>query len=130
MGFELFEKRRTPPSREAYVTMLKTGIVSMNAFAYDLVKRPEYFEFLYDQSRRLVALRPCFEQTQYSYPVRELKSATGGTYSVSAKAFMLYYELPMESSIRRQAFIEDGLLCVDLNDPGVDVTTMRTKSEA
>ena len=125
MGFELFEKRRTPPATEAYVTLLKTGVISMNAFAYELIKRPPYFEFLYDADRKVVALRPCQTETQFSYPVRELKSATGGTFSVSAKAFMLFYGLPMEQSVRRTAHVEDGLLCIDLNDEGVDVTTLR-----
>src|SRR5690606_15552513 len=120
-NFELFEKRRTPPSREPYVTFLKSGVISMNAFAYDLVHRPSYFEFLYDADARIVALRPLDHETEFSYPVRELKSGSGGTYSVSAKAFMLYYGLDMSASIRRLAYVEDGLLCVDLNSAGTDV---------
>lgn len=126
--FELFEKRRTPPAREAFVTLLKSGVISMNSFAYELVNSPTYFEFLYDPKDRIVALRPLDRETQFSYPVRDLKSARGGTYSVSAKAFMLYYGLDMSSSIRRTAFLEDGLLCVDLKEPGVDVTNQPRSS--
>jgi len=128
-NFELFEKKRTPPSKEAFVTMLKTGVISMNAFAYELVGRPKYFEFLYDTAAKIVGLRPLEEQSQFAYPVRELKSASGGTFSVSAKAFMLYYGIPTETSIRRSATVEGGILCVDLNDAGVDVTTIRGKND-
>lgn len=124
-NFELFEKRRTPPAREPYVTLLKTGVISMNSFAYELVGRPKYFEFLYDPTDRIVGLRPLQVETQFSYPVRELKSAAGGTFSVSAKAFMIFYDLPMSTSIRRTAWLDDGLLCVDLKDPGIDVTAIR-----
>lgn len=101
----------------------------MNAFAYDLAGSPDYFEFLYDAEAKIVGLRPRSSETQFSYPVRELKSASGGTFSVSAKAFMQFYELPMERSIRRGASIADGVLCIDLNDPGVDVTAQRGRTE-
>lgn len=126
-NFELFEKKRTPPATEAFVTLLKTGVISMNAFAYELIGRPKYFEFLYDSGAKIVGLRPQSTETQFGYPVRELKSATGGTFSVSAKAFMLYYGIPLENSIRRSAVVDSGILCVDLNDPGVDVTSVRGK---
>jgi hypothetical protein len=128
-NFELFEKKRTPPATEAFVTLLKTGVISMNAFAYELVGRPKYFEFLYDGAAKIVGLRPCAEETQFSYPVRELKSASGGTFSVSAKAFMIYYGIPLESSVRRSAYMDSGVLCIDLKDAGVDVTTMRGKGD-
>ncbi len=128
-NFELFEKRRTPPSREPFLTMLKTGVISINGFAYDLIGRPKFFEFLFDDGARIVGLRPRDSETQFTYPVRELKSASGGTYSVSAKAFMLFYSLSMDNSIRRSAFVADGILCVDLNDVGVDVTAQRGRAE-
>ncbi|HEX4059208.1 MAG TPA: hypothetical protein VHX87_12950, partial [Galbitalea sp.] len=73
-----------------------------------------------------VALSPVKTTTQFSYPDRELFSNSGGTFSVSAKAFLQFYGIPMESSIRRVAFLDGDLLCVDLTDPGIDVTAGRT----
>lgn len=124
-NFETFEKRRTPPASEPFVTLLKTGVISMNVVAYESLNRPKYIEFLYDKADKIVGLRPLTSETQFSYPVRELKSAAGGTFSVSAKAFMLFYAISMESSIRRRAFLSGDILCIDLNDSGVDVTTGR-----
>jgi len=125
-NFELFEKRRTPPASEPSVTMLKTGVISMNVVAYETLGRPNFLEFLYDKEAKIVGLKPHDKETEYSYPVRELKSASGGTFSVSAKAFMIYYGMPMTSSIRRRPFLDGAVLCVDLNEPGTDVTTGRT----
>lgn len=126
--WETFEKRRTPPATEPFVTLLKTGVISMNAIAYEAIGRPPFLEFLYDSRAQLVGLRPRQSETEISYPVRELKSATGGTFSVSAKAFMLYFRIPMDRSIRRRATVVDGVLCVDLNDSGIDVTSGRGSS--
>ena len=124
-NFETFEKRRTPPASDPFVTMLKTGVISMNVVAYESLGRPDFLEFLYDKQEQIVGLRPLKAETQFSYPIRELKSATGGTFSASAKAFMLYYGIPMTSSVRRLAFLSGDVLCIDLKDPGVDVTTGR-----
>ena len=112
-------------AKEPYVTMLRTGVISMNVIAYELLGRPLFLEFFYDKGEKIVGLKPHHQETEFSYPVRELKSAAGGSFSASAKAFMLYYEIPMDSSIRRTAFLSDGLVCVDLKVDGVDVTTGR-----
>lgn len=125
-NFETFEKRRSPPAIDPFVTMLKTGVISMNVVAYESLGRPAYLEFLYDKEAKIVGLKPLYKESEFSYPVRELKSASGGTFSVSAKAFMLYYGMSMASSIRRRPFLDGQILCVDLNDPGTDVTTGRT----
>jgi len=124
-NFETFEKRRTPPASEPFVSLLKTGVISMNVVAYESLGRPEYLEFLFDKKDKIVGLRPLKAETQFSYPIRELKSASGGTFSASAKAFMLFYGISMTSSIRRLAFLSGEVLCIDLKDPGVDVTSGR-----
>jgi hypothetical protein len=128
-NFETFEKRRTPPASEPFVTLLRTGVISMNVVSYELLKRPAQIEFAYARAEKIVALRPVKERTQFSYPIRELKSGSGGTFSVSAKAFLQFYGISIESSVRRIAYLDDGLLCLDLNDPGVDVTSGRTADE-
>jgi len=97
----------------------------MNVVAYESLGRPEYLEFLFDKKDKIVGLRPLKAETQFSYPIRELKSASGGTFSASAKAFMLFYGISMTSSIRRLAFLSGEVLCIDLKDPGVDVTSGR-----
>jgi hypothetical protein len=124
--FETFEKRRTPPASEPLVTLLRTGVISMNVVSYELIGRPEHIEFAYARTEKIIALRPVKERTQFSYPIRELVSGAGGTFSVSAKAFLQFYGIPIESSIRRVAFLDEELLCVDLNDEGIDVTSGRT----
>jgi hypothetical protein len=128
-NFETFEKRRTPPASEPLVTLLRTGVISMNVVSYELLGRPEHLEFAYARSEEIIALRPVKERTQFSYPIRELKSGAGGTFSVSAKAFLQFYGIPIGASVRRVAFLDDELLCVDLRNPGVDVTTGRTAEE-
>ena len=110
------------------MTLLKTGVISMNVVAYEALGRPAFLEFLYDRAEEIVGLRPLNVESQFSYPVRELKSASGGTFSASAKAFMLFYGIPMTSSIRRRAFLSGDILCVDLKDSGADVTSGRTAS--
>jgi hypothetical protein len=128
-NFETFEKRRTPPPSEPVVTLLKTGVISMNVVSYDLLGRPKNIEFAFARPEKIVGLRPVKSPTQFSYPVRETFSNAGGTFNVSAKAFLQFYGIPMEASIRRRGFLDGDLLCVDLNDPGIDVTTARIASD-
>jgi hypothetical protein len=118
MPFETFTRQRRA-GRQPFVTLQKKGIISLNRAAFEALNHPEAVELLYDRDGHLMALRHVDSSVEHSYAVRS-PAGNRGTWLVAAGAFASYYEIDISASVRRPARIEDDLLIVDLNDPGVD----------
>jgi hypothetical protein len=118
MPFETFTRQRKS-DRQPYVTMQKKGVISLNKAAFDALDQPDSVELLYDSESRLVALRKVDSSVEHAYQVRA-PVENHATWLVSGAAFVSYYEIDNSESIRRPARIEQDLLVIDLNHPGVD----------
>jgi hypothetical protein len=118
MPFETFTRQRKT-GRQPYVTMQKKGVISLNKAAFDALGQPETVELLYDSEARLVALRKVDSSVEHAYQVRA-PVENHATWLVSGAAFMSYYEIDNSESVRRPARLDDDLLVIDLNHPGVD----------
>jgi hypothetical protein len=118
MPFETFTRQRKT-GRQPYVTMQKKGVISLNKAAFDALGQPETVELLYDSEARLVALRKVDSSVEHAYQVRA-PVENHATWLVSGAAFMSYYEIDNSESVRRPARLENDLLVIDLNHPGVD----------
>ena len=118
MPFETFTRQRKS-DRQPYVTMQKKGVISLNKAAFDALDQPDSVELLYDSESRLVALRKVDSSVEHAYQVRA-PVENHATWLVSGAAFVSYYEIDNSESIRRPARIEEDLLVIDLNHPGVD----------
>lgn len=127
MPFEVFTKRMIPLSKDPSVTIQKKGIISMNASAYAGLGEPKFVELLYDAERRIVGIRGLDQEVDHAYPIRK-SGANDGSILVSGIAFANHYEIPTEVATRRKAHFEEGVLCVDLNDPGIEVKGNRRRS--
>ena len=118
MPFETFTRQRKA-DRQPYVTMQKKGVISLNKAAFDALEQPDSVELLYDSESRLVALRKVDSSVEHAYQVRA-PVENHATWLVSGAAFVSYYEIDNSESIRRPARLEEDLLIIDLNHPGVD----------
>ena len=123
MAFEVFDKRSAPMAGAPSVTLQKRGIVSINGPAHALINRARVVELLFDRERRVVALRPA-DPSPTTYELR--KPSPSGQTLLSAAAFTKAYDIETEVSHRFEPFIEEGMLCFDLNGPSVEVRGNRS----
>ncbi len=121
MAFETFQKNRMPSKGEPAVTIQKRGALSLNNAAFEALGSPSFVELLYDRDERLIGIRRSDEDTSHAYAVR----GTGinqATRVVSGKAFLAYYEIPRDVARRWIAEERDGMLVIDLKQPGTEVS--------
>ncbi len=128
MPFETFKRQRAPATGEPAITIQKRGTFSLNLPAHSALEAPEAVELLYDRERRLVALRKVDPSTEHAYVVRPLGKGNS-TWLISGMAFAAYYGIVTDIARRWIGRLEDGMLVIDLNEPGTEVTSGRgTKS--
>ena len=125
MAFEVFDKRSAPMKGTPSVTIQKRGILSINGPAHKMIDGALVVELLFDKSRRVMALRPA-DPSPRSYALRE-PSKTGQTL-LSATAFMDAYDIDTTVSRRYEPFEEDGMLCINLAGPSIEVRGNRSRA--
>ena len=123
--FEVFTRRMTPSSNAPSVTIQKRGTISLNKASFDALGKPDAIELLYDRTARIVGLRPAEPGTPQAYPLRPGAGVGHGPYVVSAIAFTKFYEIPTDKSLRWQAQLVEGVLCVELDSIATEVTSNR-----
>ena len=126
-NFESFSRRMLTPKSEPYVTMQKRGTLSLNRTAYDAIGRPGSLELLYDREAQLIGLRPVSHDLPNAYHVRTATPSPNGPWVISATAFTKYYGIDTSRSVRWPAYLDGGILCVDLSTPGSPVTSNRAR---
>ncbi|WP_410666973.1 hypothetical protein [Amycolatopsis sp. cmx-4-68] len=131
MPFEVFTQKMVPLARVPSVTIQKRGLMSMNRSAYALLGEPSAVELLYDSEAKVVGLRGVEESVPHAYPVRpQSRNHETGPLLVAATAFAQYYGLDTTVSKRWVPEMKDGILCIDLKEPGAIVKGNRTRSSA
>jgi hypothetical protein len=124
--FETFRKRMVPLAKAPYVTIQKRGTLSFNASAQAALGSPVAIELLYDPEERVIGVRGVEPTVEHAYPIRPLPSKHNSGFIVSGTAFTKYYGIPTKVSKRWPARMEDGVLCIDLTEPGTEVTSNRS----
>lgn len=127
MGFELFDRRVAASTKEPIASIQKSGSIGLNAAAHDLLDRAEMVEFLFDRSRQVLALRPV-DDSPHGYKLRQ-PSSTGYT-SVFAAALFEAYDIDRSESRRFIAHMEDGMLCIDLNEPSTSKGSQQHEADS
>lgn len=131
MGFEVFQKSSAPVSKVPTVTLQRRGLFSLNRAAHALIDSPEFVELLWDAERRVVGLRAADANNPNAYPARPQSAETGkGPVLVAGNVFTRHYQIPTDESRRRVVTVEDGVLCIDLNQEGQLATSNRTGRNA
>jgi hypothetical protein len=129
-NFESFSKRLVPTRARPHVTIQKRGAMSLNRAAYDAIESPKAVELLYDGGNRIIGLRPIDTDADNAYAVRPA-TTSAGPFVISAMAFSRFYEIDTTLTRRWPAYVEDGVLCIDLaSGGGVPVTSNRAAKRA
>lgn len=127
MPFEVFDKRLTPLSKAPSITIQRKGIMSINRAGFALMDSPAAVELLYDRDRHVIGLRPADQTVPHAYEVRpQTPSKDTGPLLVAGTAFTNFYKIDTSVSRRWTPRMEDGVLCIDLNDGGVEIVGNRT----
>jgi len=125
-NFEVFRSKgaRANGSTDT-LTIDKRGQLAIGRDAYLQLGEPKAVELLYDRETTTIGIRPVDPSSGTAYAVR------GGdkiSYTVSGTAFLRHYGIPFgDTAIRRRAEMVNGILCVDLQSPGMEVTSNRAK---
>ena len=128
MPFETFKRQRLKPGAEPFVTIQKKGVLSLNRAAHAALGEPEAVELLYDRESRLIGMRKVDSSLEHAYTVRSF--GRGGTWLISGTAFASYYDIDTSVPTRRKGRVEDGMLVIDLNDPGTPALSNRERRKA
>jgi len=126
MGFEVFDKRMAPLAKASSVTIQKRGIFSINKAAHKLIGEPATVELLFDRENQIVALRESDQPHAYAIRPQSARKDTGQVV-MSATAFTQFYEIDTSISRRYKPYEQDGMLCIDLKGPSVEVVGNRSK---
>mgnify|MGYP000880790191 FL=1 len=129
-GFETFVKGVSTRSRKPTVTLQRRGVMSFNPAAYEALGSPEGVELLFNAARKMIAVRPVKpEEVSHAVLFRGVggKSASkNGAMLLAAISFCQTFEIDTSESVRRDVEVTDGVLFVDLNDPGVVIRGNRS----
>ncbi|HJX78085.1 hypothetical protein [Glutamicibacter sp.] len=124
MGFEVFDRTSAPSTKTPFVTVQKSGVLSLNAAAHELINKADIVELLFDRDARIIGLKPA-ERSARSYEFR--KAGKSGQVIVAAIAFTQHYEIDTSVSRRWTPYEQDGILCIDLNRHHTEIQGNRSK---
>lgn len=127
-NFEVFDRRTRPVPSQATITLQKRGTFSLNRAAFRALGEPEAVELLYDRAERLVGLRNATVDNPFAYPVRKQQNAA--SYLIAGKAFAQHYGISVGVTRRWPAQMVEGILAIDLKEPGQEVVTRRGGQES
>ncbi|MEP7021025.1 MAG: hypothetical protein ABI808_10260 [Pseudonocardiales bacterium] len=128
--FETFRKPLVALKREPTITIQKRGTMSLNRSAQVVLGSPAAVELLFDAGRRIVGLRPVDPRADHAYPVRSSTGLENGPFVVSAMAFLHFYGIHQHESLRWVAYLNEDVLCIDLDAQAVAVTSNRAMRQS
>jgi hypothetical protein len=129
-NFESFDRSLVVRAKTPTVRIRARGTLSLNVAAFLSLGSPQAVELLFDQVARIIGLRPI--DHHFAHPCLMGSSSTSGRgpHVVSVLAFLRYYELHLSQTLRWVPYLDDGVLCVNLDDPAaVPVTSNRSASQ-
>ena len=125
--FERFSHDQVALKREPWATIQKRGTISLNRSAYVMLGSPGPVELLYDAESQIVGLRACNPRDREAVHFRSPTGKDAGPFLLSAMAYLRFYGIAVLESRRWPAYLEDGVLCVDLRAPSLAVTSNRAR---
>jgi hypothetical protein len=128
-NFVVFQKRMVRLDQKPFVTIQKTGIFSLNQTAVQALGQPAAVELLYDYEERVVGLRSVEPNTEHAFAVTPVSKGSNN-FIVSGKSFVRHIGLDTSNAVRRTAYLEDAILCIDLKDEGAVVTGGRASASS
>lgn len=131
MPLERYEGPLRARRPDSSATLQPSGKVSLSEQAAGNMGRsagvaiPEAIELYFDRERQVVGMRAVPRGTAHSYAARKQKH--GATVVFAAQSFFNHYEIDLGGVSRRfPAYMEEDILCVDLNGTSEVITGPRT----
>lgn len=126
-NFKEFDRRQARNPRGPSVTLTWRGAISFSFAAWEQLGSPEAVTLLYDEDQRIVGFKAADGAERNAYAVR----ANGSVRTVMAVAFCDYIGVRGTGESRRwPVYVEDGIACADLKQPGELVTSSRAGTGA
>lgn len=115
-NLEEFDRKGASGQPRPIVSIQKSGDLTLNEAAYEVLKRPTWVKLLYGAKERVIGFRPSHENSQRAYAVKQKKP--NGSYTVAGVAFLKAYEVAHDRRKRYPAEMEDGdlLFYLDRDD--------------
>lgn len=130
MAFEVFDKRQAALGKAPSVTIQKRGLLSLNRAAHALIGAPDTIELLYDKDERVVGIRPVADDVPHGYTVRpQSNTKATGPVIIAGTAFTQYYSIDTATSRRWTPTVHEGILCIDLKEPGTALIGNRSSGK-
>ncbi|HXW35996.1 MAG TPA: hypothetical protein VEJ87_15585 [Acidimicrobiales bacterium] len=126
--FEVFTRRRGTIQKSPTMTLQIRGGMGFNQAAYEALGKPEAVELLYAKKERIIGVRATEPGQPHAYPVRAPDQKRDSGFLVGGRSFTNYYDIDTSVARRYPAYMEGGILCVDLNGPSAEVTGPRAGS--
>jgi hypothetical protein len=128
LEFERYDKRTAPIGGVPFVTIQRSGPMSINKAAYELLGEPEAVELLYSRKNRAIGLRKVSKKEPYAFAVRPQgrKGRKPSNYLVAIQAFAKHYDIDTSVAMRYPAEMKDDVLVIEL-DRGAVATGLRAK---
>lgn len=117
--FEVFDPQSAPRVKQPLVSLQRKGTFTLNKAAHLALGQPAAVELLYDRNERVIGFRPADPSKSTAYAVRATEPS--GSYAVAGVAFVKHYDIDTSAARRWPASVEDGVLCVRLDDPAMQV---------
>jgi hypothetical protein len=129
--FEVFKNKngRANMPTDPTLTISCAGHFTLNRPAFEALGEPEAVELLYAREQQIIGIRAVDPDSPNAYRTQSTNQAR--SFVVSGRAFMRYYEITLDaavSAMRWPAAMVEEVLCVDLSQPGIQVTKGRSKS--
>ncbi|MEX0789246.1 MAG: hypothetical protein WD178_00555 [Actinomycetota bacterium] len=122
--WETFRGRGASVVKKPYITFQKSGSLALSKPAYEMLGRPTHAELLYDPEERIIGVRAVPAGVDHAYPLRHTET-NPNQYLISGVAFLKYYDLEVKVSRRYPAYLDEGVLCVDLKTQGTKIVGNR-----
>ncbi|MFD6565475.1 hypothetical protein [Micromonospora profundi] len=110
-NFEVFHRPKSTPDDTPTVT-ISPAAMTLNKAALELLGHPERVELLYDRGQHLMGIRPAGDGDRQS-SFKATPTPQGGA-KVAHRSFVNHYGIPAGPARRWPAFLDGGVLCVDL----------------
>lgn len=119
MTFEVFHNKYGRTGSEPTVTITARGHLTLSRGALDALGDPEMVDLLFDRAERRIGIRR--SENPDAYRVSK-------TRGITCTAFAKVFEIDIQQARRRPATVQEGMLVVDVNDPGTVVDSNRRKN--
>ena len=122
--YEVYQRVRPPAISTPAVTVGKRGQLSLNRAAFEALGSPKAVELLYSRRERRIGIRAVDPEAAHAYrPHTAPKDHGRGPWVISGAAFMTYFNIQQEQTIRYTASVEGNILSISLKDGGTLLTS-------